>query len=298
MTDCFLYSGGIGYPFCFDFIELVEKTQESSDVAIVLSTNGGDADAAYKMGDYLQDKYENVGILIPGLCKSAGTILAIAANELVFSPCGELGPLDVQIRKKDSPYASESGLDIKEGIDKLQNRATNLFHAIMRDNLDGSSGTMTTFQTASDSAAKFVSSLFKPIFAHIDPKEIGDRARAMEVAKDYRMRLNWKSENFKLHESYVLKFLTEDCPSHGFVINMNEAAALFKNVRKTSKAEEYLIQKYRMPEKDEPIIKNLTERFQKIEVSESKPHSQKEVNGKSQTTTAAKETKAISQEGS
>jgi ClpP class serine protease len=38
---------------------------------------------------------------VSGYCKSAGTLIALGANELAFGEHGELGPLDVQIAKRD-----------------------------------------------------------------------------------------------------------------------------------------------------------------------------------------------------
>ena len=65
----------------------MEKTQNSSDVALVLSTTRSDVNATFKIGRCLQIRYEDVRIVVHGICKSVGTILAIAANELVFSSC-------------------------------------------------------------------------------------------------------------------------------------------------------------------------------------------------------------------
>ncbi|MGS0536682.1 hypothetical protein [Pseudoalteromonas sp. SaAl2] len=65
-----------------------------------MNTFGGDPHAGYKMARLLQYEYKHLTVAIPEMCKSAGTLIAIAANEIIYGPLGELGPLDIQTRKK------------------------------------------------------------------------------------------------------------------------------------------------------------------------------------------------------
>ena len=262
MTDYFLYSGEIAYETYPKFIDLVESVQDGTDVALVLSTFGGNAEAAYKIGRCLQSRYENVKIFVPGMCKSAGTILAIAANELIFSSSGELGPLDVQMTKKDSITERESGLDMNETFKYLEHRSKEMFHELVKEITQRSEGKI-SFQTASNLAAEIASSLFNPIFANINPDDIGKRARAMQIAEDYGVRLNSRFENLA-DAQYVLGFLTWGCPSHDFVIDVEEAKMLFKNVRETNGTEEELVRQFRNPS-EETRMEVLTDEFQEIE---------------------------------
>lgn len=59
----------------------------------------GDPNAGYRIGRALQHNYDDVTLLVVGPCKSAGTLIAIAANKLVIGDMGELGPLDIQLKK-------------------------------------------------------------------------------------------------------------------------------------------------------------------------------------------------------
>lgn len=289
--DYFLYSGDIDPKGCFRFIDLVEKTQNSSDVGFILSTGGGDPDAAFKMGRCLQLRYEDVSIFVPGICKSAGTLLAIAANELVFSLCyGELGPLDVQVTKKDGVLGQESGLVIHEAFNFLEERSAKLLHSLVPKIIDATEGRV-SLQTASDFASNFSSSLFSPLLARIDPKEIGERSRSMKIAEEYGRRLNYKFENLEFNSPtesklYVLDFLMWNCPSHEFVIDVSEASALFKRVRLTSESEEDIVKVYRLPEEGEPITENITDKFQKIEDKETKNNQGKSKKSEGSQTTA------------
>jgi len=61
----------------------------------VLFCSGGDIDEAYLLATYLQRlAREKLVIYVPRFAKSAGTLLALAGDELVMLPIAELGPID------------------------------------------------------------------------------------------------------------------------------------------------------------------------------------------------------------
>ena len=122
-SDVFLYNGEIQRGKDLEFIECVFENKLRDNVLLCLTTRGGSPDAGYKMARYLQDKYEEVRVLVSGLCKSAGTLIAVGATEIVFSPYGELGPIDIQKRKVDSLVENQSGLVTTDAIETLTNDA-------------------------------------------------------------------------------------------------------------------------------------------------------------------------------
>ncbi|WP_420584913.1 SDH family Clp fold serine proteinase [Ruegeria sp.] len=236
--DYFLYSGPMERLVDFDVIKSISENQKSNAVTLILCTAGGSPDAAYKIGKYLQSKYEDISILISGICKSAGTLLAISANELVFCPYGELGPLDVQMSKQDNLMSLESGLNITEALSMLEQRSRDTFHTAVREVVSGSGGVV-SFATAAHSAAELIESMYAPMFGQIDPEEVGSRSRAMRVGEYYGTRLNLKFSNLRDADSMVT--LSRNYPSHGFVIDEHEAKSLFNRVRPATNEEKLLI---------------------------------------------------------
>nr|WP_241877980.1 hypothetical protein [Psychrobacter sp. PraFG1]UNK04387.1 hypothetical protein MN210_08465 [Psychrobacter sp. PraFG1] len=58
-------------------------------VDLVLSTYGGDPDAGFRIARCLQHYFEDgITLYVPHYCKSAGTLIAIGASELVLSDGG------------------------------------------------------------------------------------------------------------------------------------------------------------------------------------------------------------------
>ncbi|MCI5127011.1 MAG: SppA protein, partial [Candidatus Electrothrix sp. AUS3] len=119
----FLYYGDIsreGYSQISALYE--ERTEKKDKICLILITDGGDPDAAYRIARATNHHFDDVEILIPDICKSAGTLLCIGAQKLIFGDRGELGPLDIQLSKPDEMLERMSGLDIIQAINALQNQ--------------------------------------------------------------------------------------------------------------------------------------------------------------------------------
>lgn len=236
--DVFLYRGALRRSDDLRFIEFVSKNIHHESVTLIVVTYGGDPDAAYKIGKYLQSKYEKISVLIPGLCKSAGTLLAIAGDELVFTPYGELGPLDIQLTKTDKVAALESGLSIVKAFETLENNARSTFLGLVQEIVAWSGGVV-SYQTAAHSAAEMIGGLYGPIFSRIDPEEVGSRTRAMQIAADYGRRLDKRFQNLRCES---IDTLAQTYPSHSFVVDQEEASELFHRVRDAAPAEKGLVE--------------------------------------------------------
>lgn len=223
--DVFLYYGDIGRTGYNKVSDMLEgKVGRATRACLILVTYGGDPDAAYRIARAFHHYYRNLEILIPDICKSAGTLLCIGAKKLVFGDRGELGPLDIQLSKPDEMFESMSGLDIIQALNALENQVLSSFRSYLVD-IRGGSRIRTSL--AADIAAKLADGFVAPIAAKIDPITLGEHQRAMQIAYDYGERLNKMAGSLK---NGALVQLVSSYPSHGFVIDRKEAADLFKCV--------------------------------------------------------------------
>ena len=128
------------------FLDVVEQSASSKNALLLISTFGGSADAAYQMARGLQLTYEDgkISVLIEDQCKSAGTLLAIGADELIMGDRAELGPLDVQVSVRDELGEMTSGLTLTEALQCLGEQASNLFRESLFSIRFGSRGQITT----------------------------------------------------------------------------------------------------------------------------------------------------------
>ena len=133
-ADVMVFNFEIMPPVDWLLIGLVnERSNRRKNLVMILVTEGGLADSAFRMMRVLQGKYEQITIVVSGWCKSAGTLMCIGAHSLMMGELGELGPLDVQIAKPDELGERTSGLAVETAFEKLRQEASNLFLNIMTD---------------------------------------------------------------------------------------------------------------------------------------------------------------------
>lgn len=230
--DLFVYNGEINEFNAHQFIDaLIAKNSKRKALTLFLTTPGGDLNAAYRMIRAVQLQYSKTTLLVVGPCKSAGTLIAVGMNVLKFGRYGELGPLDVQLRKQDEIFTLTSGLDTLQAFESLSTRAFNLFEKNMLTLISKSGGSIST-KTASEVATALIVGLFTPLASQIDPHRLGEVERRMNIANAYAKRL--KTTNLK---PKALEYLIEAYPSHGFIIDQQEAGELFNDVQKLSEDE-------------------------------------------------------------
>ncbi|MBK7539695.1 MAG: hypothetical protein IPI49_30965 [Myxococcales bacterium] len=241
----------------FDLVLDQTKPPVANEVMMVLTTLGGDADAAYRIATLLCRRYRTFHLLVPSYCKSAGTLLALGASEIIMADTGELGPLDVQIRKRDELLMRESGLEMVQGLQQLTSESVDAFGKTF---IEVASGTGLSTRLCADIAAKVIGSLYGNIFQQIDPIRLGSVIRANAIAMHYGKLLG--SKNLKPE---ALGRLVLDYPSHDFVIDRSQAEQLFNAVREPNPAEAKLVQAIeplvKIPSTNKHIVKKLnTER--------------------------------------
>jgi len=221
-------------------IELCCSRRRRSNVALFLVTSGGDADAAYRIATCLQNKYKRFLLFVPGYCKSAGTLIALGAHQIIISDQGENGPLDVQLQRKDELVGSESGLTSTTALKTLNEQAYLAFEYFLLKITQGAGASIST-KTITDIAVKMTCGTFSHIYQQIDPIHVAEAERALQVAKAYGYRLVGRSRNLISDPNDALEHLISHYPSHGFIIDQGEAKKIFKNVRDFSPDEAMLI---------------------------------------------------------
>lgn len=118
-ADLLLYSADIDEENADKLIEAVrKKSSRRSNVVLILASYGGDPDAAYRITRFLKQAYNKFTLFVFGYCKSAGTLIALGADEIVMSDFAELGPLDVQVLREND-FRRSSGLDLQQALSVL-----------------------------------------------------------------------------------------------------------------------------------------------------------------------------------
>ncbi|MFO3135500.1 hypothetical protein SCS07_02675 [Legionella pneumophila serogroup 1] len=236
-ADIACYFGNISRDLADVVIDTCRNRKLRKNIILLLTTHGGDPNAAYIISRCFQQAYKTrktafenddtdkgkFSIVIDGVCKSAGTLLCLGADELIMSGNGELGPLDIQLLKEDEINERTSGLTPIQAVKFLEGEAERMFRRTFTS-LKFSGMNFST-KMAAQISTDITTGLFSPIFGQIDPLRVAEVDRSLRIAQEYGFRL----ANGNLKEN-KLNALISDYPSHGFVIDREETRSLFNNV--------------------------------------------------------------------
>ncbi len=81
------------------FVDILDDVAQDSDLDLLLHTPGGDVDQAERIVLLCRKRVGNgsLRVVVPDSAKSAGTLIAIAADAIVMGEPSELGPIDPQV---------------------------------------------------------------------------------------------------------------------------------------------------------------------------------------------------------
>ena len=225
-ADVLLYNGRLQRHSDQRVIELCRKRQRRKNLVLLLVTGGGDANVAFRISRCLQQHYERFSLFVSGYCKSAGTLICAGAHDLIVSPEGELGPLDVQLARRDELFETQSSLTTTAALQTLNDKAFSTFEDFMLQvKVKGGVGIST--RLATEIASNLTVGLYAPVYQQIDPMHVGETGRALEIARQYAQRLNKHGQNLK---DGAIDRLVAEYPSHDFIIDASEAERLFHRV--------------------------------------------------------------------
>ena len=95
--------------------QLANLTGDSLD--FLIETPGGSGEVAEDIVHLVRQKYQDVAIFVPGMAKSAGTIIAMSADEILMEAGSALGPIDAQITQRGKTFSAGALL---EGMEKIK----------------------------------------------------------------------------------------------------------------------------------------------------------------------------------
>jgi hypothetical protein len=84
---------------------------------LILETPGGSGEVAEDVIRLLHERERDVAVIVPGWAKSAGTIIAMAGDEILMEPGSALGPIDAQIQWQGKVFSADALL---EGMEKIK----------------------------------------------------------------------------------------------------------------------------------------------------------------------------------
>ena len=99
--------------------ELLHDLDPSRDLHMLLGSPGGDGETAVRLARMAQAASRRFVLLVPEAAKSAATILALGAHEIVMGPTSDLGPIDPQVLVPDRGFVGAK--DIIAAVERSLN---------------------------------------------------------------------------------------------------------------------------------------------------------------------------------
>lgn len=182
---------GITYEDLLPFGDLLAGLKRER-VVVILETPGGSGETARDMVELLHEKFRHVTFIVPGMAKSAGTIMVLGGHEIFMGPESCLGPIDAQIMQSGGKQFSADAL--LEGFNRVKEEVE---------------------KTGKLNAA------YIPILQQISPGEIQNAINALEFARvtvrDWLVR--YKFAEWKTHSSTGLPVTDDERKARAYEIS-------------------------------------------------------------------------------
>lgn len=227
-ADVILCSGGMNHMSDFAILKLLrEMPNRRANLFLIIATFGGMPEVGYRIARYIRlfykNKHSKLYLCIPYWCMSAGSLLAIAADELIITDEGQLGPIDIQVRRREEVGEYGSGLTSLKALDALREESWNIIAATftkLRDEYDLST------KQAMELATNVSIGLLRPLYEQVDPQRVAENQRAVSIMSHYANRL--ATDNVK---QGTISTMVGSYPTHDFVIDREEVRTLFNEVK-------------------------------------------------------------------
>ncbi len=208
-------------PVYTSFRDAKLEIEENRPVALMVESPGGQAEYAYKIARLFQRRASAFTVIVPQWAKSAATLLTLGGSRIIMGRDAELGPLDVQIFDPDKEEY-DSALNAVQSLERLNAFALTAMDQVMQLLLLRTrKKSDVLLPMVFDHTTKFL----RPLLEKIDTIELTRKSRDLKVAEQYAVRL-MKNAGYSWSEAQrIARALVERFPTHGFVIDRQEAEA-------------------------------------------------------------------------
>mgnify|MGYP003290879862 CR=1 FL=1 len=186
------------------FINHLDGIGPCKKISLFLYTRGGDTSAARNIVNLLRMYCDYLQVIIPHKAHSAGTIIALGANEMVMTKQATLGPIDPSLTTPINPRVPDGSIypvsveAVKGYLEFAKNELQITDQAVLGD-------------------------IFKKLSDVVHPLVLGEvyrsKAQIPTIAK--KLLSNQVTDPDKV--SKIIDFLCSDSGSHDYTINRREA---------------------------------------------------------------------------
>jgi hypothetical protein len=206
-------------PWMYSQFRAKKSEMAGRDVALILDSYGGMSLIAYRIASLFRRNAKSFTVVIPRIAKSAATLLALGADEIILGDDAELGPLDVQVQDFDVEEDRVSALDMVQAIEQLEESAIDVAMRMLKSLKDK---TKKRVNLLLEPSLQFAAQVTKPLFEKIDSVSYSRHSRMLKEAEDYAVRLLARGKYTREEAEAIARDLVKQYSTHEFVIDLDE----------------------------------------------------------------------------
>ena len=195
----------------FERLATVAGPGSVSKIDLLLHTSGGDTLAGFGICQLIRECTTSFGVLVPFRCHSAGTLLALGANEIVMTRGATLSPIDPSIVGALNP-----AVEVAPGQRQLV--------PLSVETVAGFKDLVTKEWEMKGEEA--LTAAFRLLGEKVHPLALGDVYRARQQIEQLARKLLQFHRNDEDAIKKVVRELTRDLGSHDYPISRSHARAL------------------------------------------------------------------------
>lgn len=208
------------------FLEQLKDLSHQKKLSLVIYSSGGDPMASLRIATLLRNYCEILEVIVPSICISAATQLALAADKILFTPLGYLGPIDAQIadikdtRLTEYSYNQISFDSFRKAHDLLEQEG---FSKPENAEMEGA---------------------YRTLFKYVHPlvyAEVDRLSKRSKMTAEIMMRMHPQSFENNEKIASIASHLVFDYPTHVFPIQYERAKQIGLPVEKLDDEISYML---------------------------------------------------------
>jgi hypothetical protein len=203
--------GSICHNDVVGFQAVLEALGKQKKLALFIKSGGGSGEASLRIVNLIRQYTDHFEVLVPLECASAGTMLALGADQILMSPMAYLTAVDTSLRHELSPLNSRNEL-----VSVSQDELTRVVSLWQKQRDGGESKGSKGIQDKATNP-------YEALFQFVHPLVIGavDRCSSLSI-KLCQEILSYHLKDEK-EARRIAEHLNSDYPAHSYPITLREA---------------------------------------------------------------------------
>ena len=206
----------IGQDIIDPFVDHLDSLGPVEKLSLVLYTTGGNTSAAWNLVNLLHMFCDDLEVIAPGKCMSAGTLISLGANRIIMTKQATLGPIDPTIQHPLGPSIPGASPDSRAGVS---------VEAVM--------GYLEAIRSC-EGDGELEGRALLDLSNKVHPLVLGQIFRSQQQIRNLAQRLLARHMSDSKKTNQIIQFLCSESGSHDYTINRREAAELGLAVEKCS----------------------------------------------------------------